>query len=79
MNVFIEGCLLATLQTINRHYGRGQVDSINVDADGNGVATISYGWVSATMDKMVENCKFKFKDGRVKFRGVTRTLCYKIR
>jgi hypothetical protein len=79
MNVFIAGCLLETLNKINRHYGRGQVDRFDVDADGNGVATISYGWVSVTMEKMVENCKFKFKDGRVKFRGVTRTLGYKIR
>ena len=82
MNVLIEGCLLETLQKINRHYGRGQVDGFQLDADGNGIATISYGWVSVTMEKMIENCKFKFKGGcydRVTFRGVTRTLGYKIR
>jgi len=81
-NALIEGCLLETLQKINRHYGRGQVDGFQLDADGNGIATISYGWVSVTREKMVENCKFKFKGGfydLVTCRGVKRTLGYKIR
>jgi hypothetical protein len=74
--IYMNKLILETLQTINLHYGRGDIESIDV---GQGVATIKHGWVSSEQEKMVEKKKFTVKNDCVTFRGVTRKLGYKVR
>jgi hypothetical protein len=67
--------LIGTLQKINSHYGRGDVVSLVFNhGNGTGVATVHYGWVGKGQMKFVENRLFSVKDGRVRFRGVTRKI-----